>query len=105
MQKVIAIIDKPSDCQNCVFSFCKYSLPLSTYRKGYCCTLQEPQNRVVEDFDYEAEVHLSNCPLREIPTEREEKYASDVGLRDCGFIDGWNACLDEIVKGGVDNAE
>ena len=39
------------------------------------------------------------CPLRELPQKREEGYAKDVGLRDCGFIDGWNACIDEIMKG------
>lgn len=27
MNKVIAVMEKPKDCQNCVFGVCKYSLP------------------------------------------------------------------------------
>lgn len=101
MSKVIAVIDRPENCQKCWFSMCYYSLPLSTRRKGYSCRIQDTNTRVVEDFDYDEEVHLKNCPLREVPQQREEKMASDVGLRDCGFIDGWNACLDEILEGKV----
>ena len=67
MEKVIAIIDKPINCEDCVFGICKYSLPLTTHRKGYYCQLIEP--RTVEDFDYNEEVHLSNCPLKPIPKE------------------------------------
>lgn len=70
MSKVIAIMDKPKDCQKCVFGICQYSLPLSTRRKGYYCQLREPKDRVVEDFDYDEEVHLSNCPLREVPQKK-----------------------------------
>lgn len=33
-----------------------------------------------------------------LPKKRIEKYASDVGDRDSGFIDGWNACIDEIKR-------
>ena len=72
MSKVIAIIDKPENCQKCWFSACHYSLPLSTRRKGYSCRIQNYGNGVgvvVEDFDYDEEVHLKNCPLREIPKE------------------------------------
>lgn len=64
MSKVIAIMDKPKNCQSCVFGVCKYSLPLSKRRQGYYCQLQEEQNRVVEDFEYGEEVHLHNCPMK-----------------------------------------
>lgn len=67
MSKVIAIIEKPKDCESCIFSNCMYSRPLSTYRKGYRCQLLE--NGEVEDFDYDEEVHLRNCPLREMKGE------------------------------------
>lgn len=63
-EKVIAIMDKPANCQACVFGVCKYSLPLTTRRKGYYCQLKEPKDRAVEDFDYNEEIHLSNCPLK-----------------------------------------
>lgn len=65
MSKVIAIMDKPKSCDYCVFCNCKYSLPLTVNRAGYYCKLSK--DRVVEDFDFREEVHLSNCPLKEIP--------------------------------------
>lgn len=96
MSKVIAVIDKPKNCEVCPFGRCKYSLPLTTHRKGLYCQLREPQNRVVEDFHYDDEVHLQNCPLVEVPTEVSnslEKYA-----------ERYNACIDEIMKGSEENA-
>lgn len=62
-EKVIAIMDKPENCENCVFGVCKYSTPLSTGRKGYYCNLKEPKDITIEDFFYTDEVHLTNCPL------------------------------------------
>lgn len=97
MAKAIAIIEKPSNCQKCWFSQCRYSLPLSTNRKGYLCQLLKGEKRVVEDFDYDEEVHLKNCPLREIPKKLENQY----GLASVqSNINGYNACIDEILGGG-----
>lgn len=62
-EKVIAIMDKPKDCQSCAWAVCKYATPLSTNRKGYYCQLKELKERNVEDFDVEDDVHLENCPL------------------------------------------
>lgn len=72
-EKVIAIMNKPANCQVCVFGVCKYSLPLTTRRKGYYCQLKEPKARIVEDFDYNAEIHLSDCPLKPYKEEQCEK--------------------------------
>lgn len=95
MSKVIAIMEKPEDCQECVFGVCKYSLPLSTYRKGYYCQLKKPEDRVVEDFDYEDNVNLHDCPLRELP-EKQEDLPANI------YREGWNACIDRILKGGAE---
>lgn len=105
MDKVIAVMDKPIDCQHCVFSVCKYSLPLSTGRKGYYCQLHEPQDRVVEDFHYEEYVHLSNCPLykateENTPTEHIN-YSTDSSTGkeyEKGYEDGWNECRETILS-------
>ena len=83
MSKAIAIIDRPENCQKCWFSMCYYSLPLSTYRKGYSCQLKA--EKVVEDFDYDAEVHLQNCPLKEnyeqeIRNKAIEEFAEKIEL-------------------------
>lgn len=93
MSKVIAVIDKPMDCQYCAFGVCKYSHPLSTNRKGFYCQLLEPQKRIVQDFECNEEVHLQNCPLREVPEKKtgEDKYY---------YAYGYNECIDEILKGG-----
>lgn len=101
MSKAIAVIDKPKNCEQCPFVRYKYSLPLTTYRKGLYCWLIEPQNRVVEDFDYDAEVHLSNCPLREVPQKTDFRKAKTETVRN--WIEGYNACIDEIMKGSEEN--
>lgn len=98
MSKVIAIIDRPDNCQKCWFSACHYSLPLSTRRKGYSCKIQEPNKRVVEDFDYDAEVYLSSCPLKEVP--KKPDYPP---INESSYVAGWNACIDDILKGSEEN--
>lgn len=95
MSKVIAIMNKPKDCESCPFGVCKYSLPLSTNRKGYICQLKD--SKVIEDFEYDEEVHLHDCPLRPVP-EKKEKY-SLMGDNSAGSVDGWNACIDDILGG------
>ena len=93
MSKVIAVMEKPKYCEECDFCVCKYSLPLSTYRKGYYCKLKEPSQRVVEDFNYDDVVHLSNCPLKPFPKKQKLtflEHGQDL------ITMGWNACIDEI---------
>lgn len=49
--------------------------------------------RVVQDFDYDADVHLDNCPMRPVPEK-------DKGIDTCinkQYVRGWNACIDAIV--------
>ena len=71
MSKVIAVMDKPTDCQYCAFGVCKYSLPLTTNRKGFYCQLLAPKDRSVQDFECNEEVHLANCPLKEVPEKQK----------------------------------
>lgn len=64
-----------------------------TNRKGYYCQLLPPGQRVVQDFDYDADVHLDNCPMRPVPEK-------DKGIGTCinkQYVRGWNACIDAIV--------
>lgn len=99
MSKVIAIMDRPKNCEECVFGGCGYSLPLSTRKKGYYCNLGD--YTVTEEFDYDAEVHLSNCPLREVPQKTDFRKAKTETVRN--WIEGYNACIDEIMKGSEEN--
>ena len=91
MSKVIAVIEKPKSCDECVWARCKYSLPLSTNRRGYYCQLKEPQDRVVEDFSCDEELHLSDCPLKvnyesEIRNKAIEEFAEKCNQKITEFI-------------------
>lgn len=85
MSKVVAVMDKPENCQKCVFGRCEYSLPLSTRRKGYCCMNLPPEQREVHDFDYDAEVHIPECPLKAIPERKPFKGEEAINAP---FLDG-----------------
>lgn len=103
-EKVIAIMNKPTDCTTCVFGVCKYSLPSTTRRKGYYCMLKEPKDRVVEDFDYDEKIHLSNCPLKpyrakttrniEGRLRKRLKHRKKLVDNDCNHIDAPLPCFE-----------
>lgn len=95
MRKVIAVMDKPENCQSCVFGVCKYSLPLSKNTKGYYCQLLPSEQRVVQEFDYDADVHLYNCPLVPVP-EKDKRIDTCINKQ---YVRGWNACIDTITSG------
>lgn len=78
--KVIVVMDKPKNCENCVFGICKYSTPLSTGRKGYYCNLKEPKDITVEDFFYTDEVHLENCPS--VSAEEHDKEIRNKAIKE-----------------------
>lgn len=80
MDKAILVIDMPESCDKCPLLF--------RHEEERCCWV-EGRNSFTTKPDW--------CPLKSIPNKRKEKYAADVGLRDSGFIDGWNACIDEIL--------
>ena len=103
MSKVIAIIEKPKDCHNCIFGIFEYACPVSTHRKAYSCRLKEPQDRVIEDFDYDEEVHLRNCPLKEVPEKKNSIYKYPSFSYGEGWDKGYNACIDKILEGSEQN--
>lgn len=88
MSKSILVIDTPENCYDCGI------------RKGYSCggvsvicgigkTL--PTNLRKPDW----------CPLRDLPEKKSEnKYHNDY---ERSVIDGFNACIDKILKGANGN--
>lgn len=98
MSKVIAVMDKPENCQSCVFGVCKYSHPFWSKdrpsTKGYYCQLLPSEQRVVQDFNYDAEVHLDNCPLVPLPEKQNDDNLMDEYMD--GYDFGWNSCIDAI---------
>lgn len=99
MSKVIAVMDKPKECRHCIFLVCEHCTSSQKTRKYYC-NLKESnkiyKEIVKEKFDYREEVHLSNCPLREVPEKRSTEYNP---ARNPYITEGYNACIDEILKG------
>ena len=88
MSKAILVIDIPSCCGECPICASWQSSAFSI--REYWCT-------AMDNKDVEPAGKPDWCPLKPLPNKRKEKYAADVGLRDSGFIDGWNACIDEIL--------
>lgn len=98
MSKVIAVIEKPNNCQECAFARCKYFLPFTTRKKGYYCELLPPDQRTIKNVDYNDDVHLKHCPLIPIPEKME--VCGTYGKEDvpASYKIGWNACIDKILK-------
>ena len=88
MNKAILVIDVPKSCNEC--PICASYAESAFSPREYWCTAAD--NTDVDQYD-----KPKWCPLKCVPKKRKEKYAADVGDRDCGFIDGWNACIDEIL--------
>ncbi len=91
MSKSILVIDTPERCSTCEF------LKRTDEDYCYCGRL---------GFDYQVNEYMRStpkgkpdwCPLRALPEKKEEnKYHNDYEI---GTVDGFNACIDEILKGG-----
>lgn len=80
MAKAILIMDMPDYCNDC------YAMHMSLSGR-FCRAAEESLPVKAERPDW--------CPLRELP-EKKELYLSINNQK--GYCDGWNACLDKILK-------
>lgn len=80
MAKAILIMDMPDYCNDC------YAMNMSLSGR-FCRAAEESLPVKAERPDW--------CPLRELP-EKKELYLSINNQK--GYCDGWNACLDKILK-------
>lgn len=79
--KGIIIVDIPEkDCRGCQCFGESYN---------YCGAIHKYIDPIVGKFP-------EWCPIRLVPEKKNMKNAST--FTDLGFINGWNACLDEILK-------
>ena len=93
MSKSILVIDTPENCCQCRFSGSD---------GDYCCL---KENMVSDSNMISEEEYLNKkpdwCPLQELPRKREiplqYPYLHQL------IADGWNACIDEILKGANGN--
>lgn len=90
MSKSILVIDTPECCCQCSFSGAD---------GDYCCL----KENMVSDSNLISEEEYLNkkpdwCPLRDLPEKKEEnKYHNNY---ERGIVDGFNACINKLLKGG-----
>lgn len=80
MAKAVLVMDMPDYCNDC------YAMNMSLSGR-FCRAAEESLPVKAERPDW--------CPLRELP-EKKELYLSINNQK--GYCDGWNACLDKILK-------
>lgn len=85
MSKAVLVMDMPESCEKCRFHL---NYPKV---KHYCYIKQEA-------FEEEKPKW---CPLRELPEKKERLVATNDydGGYSHGFTHGYNACIDELLKG------
>lgn len=83
MSKAVLVMDMPKDCGKC---------NLYDHEYDVC----EPTDKNVRTFG-----KPNWCPLRELPSKYAEKDFTPIKDEryDNGYEDGYNACIDELLKG------
>lgn len=97
--KGIIAVDIPETCLDCKFC-CEIhegveaccGISDETSNKGLCRTIEVSYCNEKPEW----------CPIREVPQKKEKKPINDYLFGQLGyaFMQGWNACVDEILKGG-----
>lgn len=79
MSKAILLMDMPTCC-------------------GECSILEYCHNN---DGKSDMSIRQSWCPLREVPERKDETW-DIMNMEDCYYNDGWNDCINEILKEGAE---
>lgn len=91
MSKVIAIFDKPKNCEQCpcfsighFYDVCRLAQQTKSFKE-----------KEIPDW----------CPLREVPQNKQIEHVEEDydGGYSHGFTQGYNACIDDILKGAEEN--
>ena len=99
MSKAVLVMDMPECCADCPCSFFERDNPKLNL---ICGIMQEDANNVGKP-DW--------CPLRPMPVKRDYNSAMEEAIKEecfdnddaqdysflAGKVNGWNACIDEIV--------
>lgn len=90
MSKGIIVVDMPRNCMECK---CR----LDFGGGSYCGA----ESKFLDDWEFDLQNEKPGwCPIKPIPTQKDIKKAHT--FTDLGFINGHNACIDELLKGGVE---
>lgn len=92
MSKAVLIMDMPERCDKC-------SLLLKVPQKNglALCLARNDNGQLPYNPKNESSWRPDWCPLVELPDERESDPVMDHDI-DFGFSEGWNACIDAIVR-------
>lgn len=85
MSKSVLVMETSDKCLDCNLCVLDMDGSLSCYynKREICSDVEENNNR--PDW----------CPLRPLPEKRDTKITG--ADWNCGYNDGWNACVDEII--------
>lgn len=99
MSKAILVRDMPKNCGNCNF-IRNYEDGAFSRNPHCCCELIW----FLEGEDYRVDQNSldKNCPLRELPQKITSWKGKSTNYQQ-GHRDGYNACIDEILKGSEEN--
>ena len=84
MNKSILVIDTPKNCSECPLFF-------GAYTDMVC----KANNRTI-NYPYPDNKVQDWCPLKEVPTKKKDSLLNNAYVK--GTVDGYNACIEEIIK-------
>lgn len=88
MAKAVLVMDMPESCFGCNFLYCDGDTNLDS------CQAREKARPV----DSETYKKPDWCPLQELPEKIPELKSGYESINRTLHREGWNACLDEILK-------
>ena len=96
MSKAVLIMDMPSSCSKCKFMYEFYGV-----KKCQLLNILENGGKAIIPTDTLTTGRKECCPLREFPEKKERLVATNDydGGYSHGFTHGYNACIDELLKG------
>lgn len=117
MSKAILVMDMPETCLECPFKYKSEEMPLGnyTYQSLFRCRYEPEHYDEDEEVytDYLNDIMMKGkpdwCPLREVPQKKDEWIPTVIqDIEVCGrkkdkFVSGYNACIDEIMRGSEEN--
>ena len=81
MSKSLCVVNTPKNCEEC-------DLGVKTNGKCFCVKLGIQLKHPVQIRKHD------KCPLKPVPEKIKDHAAAS--KKDSAFIDGWNACLENI---------
>lgn len=92
MRKAILVMDMPESCSRCKFMYEFYGV-----KKCRLLNILENGGKAIIPTDTLTTGRKECCPLRELPKKKETDFKDwDNAKR----VDGYNACIDEILVEG-----